>query len=153
MGNNAKAQLFYGYCWPEEVGEEFPTTLDAWAETTLKAQGHTDPWESHPGGHAPEWMAENSAAIDAWYDAKDKLTENSAVDWDSHCASDSPMPFLFVKGTRRRVDWGDRMALHPGFDQIEPGWRGELDAFLESQGIEPPEGENQPGWWVTAYWG
>ena len=32
-------------------------------------------------------------------------------------------------------------------------WNAKLDAHLGAQGATPPEGENQPGWWLVSYWG
>lgn len=152
MGQSTDAHLFYGYCWDDEV--EFDTDMDEWAEAQLKASGQTDPWDSHPGGHRPDWVAENREAIDAWYDAKKALTDALTVDWGSHCSGECPFPYLFVRGTETTANRGYPKPVFP-YQMAEPGigWKAQLDAFLESQGIDPPEGENQPGWWMASNWG
>jgi hypothetical protein len=151
MGQSTDAYTFYGYCWAEEVDSDFPGNMNDWAEAELKASGHADPWERHPGGQRPDWVAENTAAIDAWYAAKRDLVDALPFDWGSHCSSDEPMPYLFIKDTQTVADWGDPQPMPSG--DVDPEWKPKLDAFLESQGIEPPEGENQPGWWVASWWG
>lgn len=151
MGQSTNAYLFYGYCWDDEV--EFDTDMDAWAEAHLKAAGQTDPWDAHPGGHRPDWVAENSAAIDAWHDAKKALADAQSVDWGAHCSDECPFPYLFVRGTETTAYRGypkpvDAAALTVGED-----WKAKLDAFLAAEGIDPPDGENQPGWWMASYRG
>ncbi|WP_034268491.1 hypothetical protein [Actinospica robiniae] len=32
----------------------------------------------------------------------------------------------------------------------DPEWKTTLDCYLAAHDIEPPQGENQPGWWVVA---
>lgn len=152
MGNDASAYVFYGYCWNEE--QDFSTYMETWAENKLKASGRTDPWESHPGGRRPDWVAENREAIDAWSAAKKTLIDELPVEWDRHASGDSPMPMLVVKGTKTSADWGEPKPLFP-YQMAEPGigWKAQLDAFLASECVDPPEGENQPGWWMVAYWG
>lgn len=156
MGQSTDAYLFYGYCWSEESEDlDFETDMDRWAENKLKAQGHSDPWGGYPEGADRAmrdlWMAQNDAAIDAWRDKKSALTEAADVDWDSHCSHDCPMPLLKVRGTHVTAWRGSPMPI----TSIEVGaeWKAKLDAFLEAEGIEAPEGENQPGWWLASDWG
>lgn len=149
MGNDASAYVFYGYCWNEE--QDFSTYMDTWAENKLKATGHSDPWERHPGGRRPDWVAENSEAIDAWDAAKKALIDELPVKWGRHASGDCPMPMLMVKGTKTSADWGQPCPLPS--TEVGEQWKTQLDAFLVAEGIDPPEGENQPGWWMAAYWG
>ena len=151
MGNSARAHIFYGYCWTEEPEDDFPTSMDEWAESALKERGHLDPWDSHPGGRRPDWVHENREAIDAWDEARKELIEATDVDWGRHGIYDDGTPYLYAKGTRTVADWGDPQPMPSG--DVDPAWKPKLDAFLESQGIEPPSGENQPGWWVASWWG
>jgi hypothetical protein len=71
------------------------------------------------------------------------------VSWDSHCSVSCPIPFLYVEGTKTTAWRGYPKPLTSL--EVDPAWQGRLAAFLESQGIDAPEGENQPGWW-TASW-
>lgn len=151
MGNSARAHIFYGYCWMEEVDDGFPNDMNEWAETVLKGRGHVDPRNGHPGGSRPDWVHENAAAIDAWSAARKELVESIGLGWNRHGTWDDGTPYLYVEGTRTVADWGDPKPMPSG--DVDPGWRPELDRFLASQGIEPPQGENQPGWWVASWWG
>jgi hypothetical protein len=151
MGNSARAHAFYGYCWTEEVDDDFPDDMDDWAESILKERGHVDPWDSHPGGSAPDWVAANSDAIDAWNAARKELVESAGVGWGRHGTYDSGTPYLYIADTRTVADWGEPQPAPA--TSVDPAWKGKLDAFLESQDIELPEGENQPGWWVASWWG
>lgn len=49
------------------------------------------------------------------------------------------------------ADWGEPRRLPSG--EVDEAWSVKLDVFLEHLGVEPPEGENQPGWWVASWWG
>jgi hypothetical protein len=151
MGNSARAHVFYGYCWTEEVDGDFPDDMDAWAEKTLKERGLVDPWDSHPGGRAPEWVDANQAAINAWSTARKEAVESTGVSWGRHGTYDSGTPYLYVEGTRTVADWGEPQRLPSG--EVDEAWSVKLDMFLEHLGVEPPEGENQPGWWVASWWG
>lgn len=71
------------------------------------------------------------------------------VSWDSHCSVSCSIPFLYVEGTRTVAFRGYPKPLTSL--ETDPTWKGKLDAFLDSQGIEAPEDGNQPGWW-TASW-
>lgn len=152
MGQSTNAYLFYGYCWDEEdEPEDVTTDMDDWAEESLIARGHTDPWDSHPGGSSPEWMAANNKATDDWYDLKKSLTAEAGVEWDSHCSGDCPMYFLHIPESKTTAYRGDMQPVTSL--AVSDDWKAKLDAHLEAQGATPPEGENQPGWWLVSYWG
>lgn len=86
--------------------------------------------------------------LDTAEGAETKLAE-FGVAWDSHCSVSCSIPLLFVEGTQTIAFRGYPKPL-TSLD-VDPSWKGKLDAFLDSQGIEAPEGDNQPGWW-TASW-
>ena len=89
MGQSTNAYLFYGYCWNDEgETEDVITDMDDWAEKVLVAQGHTDPWDLHPGGSSPEWMAANRKAIDEWSDMQKAVEAEASVNWGRHCSGD-----------------------------------------------------------------
>lgn len=167
MGTSTDAYLFYGYCWTEytddlgdtdydEDEESEPragliTSMDAWAEKVVIERGHVNPWDSHPGGSSPAWMADNRAALDEWHDLKKAVEDEAGVDWDSHCSGEYPMPFLCIPESKKTAYRGNGepvTSLEVGED-----WDARLAAHMEAQGFPPPEGKNQPGWWLVSYWG
>lgn len=156
MGQSTDAYLYYGYTWTEESEDlDFEPSMDDWAEKKLKADGHTDPWDNYPENvdraTSDKWMRDNDAAIGRWSDMKKELQEATGVDWNSHCSGEYPMPFLHVRGTHVTAWRGSPKAITS--IEVGDGWKAKLDAFLEAEGIEPPEGENQPGWWLASNWG
>lgn len=153
MGQSTDAYLFYGYCWQDEYND-FDTDMDGVVKKILTQRGMTDPWEAHYVGEQPyenykAWAAtpEGSAEVEAEKQVKSEL----GVEWDSRCSGDYPIPFLHISGTRTRASRGTAKPITSV--DVDPAWKGKLDAFLASQQIEAPEGENQPGWWLASYWG
>lgn len=151
MGTSTNAYLFYGYCWNEEV--EFEANIDEAAKAILAERGHVDPWNDYPGRDGAEaWMAQNDAAIDAFHALMDEVKSELGVDWGFHCHHEYSMPYLFIPGIEVTAYRGSPEAA-PDTSTVDPSWKPKLDAFLAGQGIEPPEGENQPGWWLASWWG
>jgi hypothetical protein len=151
MGQSTNAVVFYGYCWDDEDAE-FGTDMDETVKAILAERGYSDPWEARPESiDYRAYMAANQAEFDDYRTAEDAVRVELGVDWGTHCHHECSMPYLFVRDT-------DTTA-HRGFPRpltsldVDPAWKGKLDAFLVSQDIEPPEGENQPGWWVASWWG
>jgi hypothetical protein len=152
MGQSTDAYVFYGYCWDDE-DVEFGTDMDEVVEAILAERGHADPWSTCPDDRAAAsaWMIDNKAVIDEHRALKEDIAAGIGVEWDAHCSDGCPIPFLFVEGTKTTAWRGSPRPL-TSLD-VDPAWKGKLDAFLESQGIEAPAGENQPGWWVASWWG
>jgi hypothetical protein len=94
-------------------------------------------------------MRENDARLDEWHELKKAAEAEIPVAWDTHCSTSCPMPYLYVKGTKVTAWRGTPRPLTSL--EVTPEWKAQLDAFLASQGIEPPTGENQPGWWTASY--
>lgn len=154
MGQSTDAYVFYGYCWDDEdAGIEADT--DEAVKAILAERGHADPWDSYPktDGRAAgdAWVSENRAAIDAFRALKAAVEEEIGVSWDAHCSDSCPIPFLFVNDTKTTARRGYPKPL--ASLEVDPAWKGKLDAFLALQGVEPPTGENQPGWWTASWWG
>jgi hypothetical protein len=159
MGQSTDAMVFYGYCWPDE-DTEFDTDLDEVVKAILASRGHADPWDAHYVGPKPfdaykAWAAtqEGAAEVESYRALKAAVEQELGVDWGSHCSGECSMPYLFIRDTEITANRGYPKPLDPGSFTVDPSWKGKLDAFLESQGIEPPEGENQPGWWTASWWG
>lgn len=172
MSNSADAYLFYGYCWDEETdslayedddyedGEDqddeetepragLITDADTWAEKVLTDRGHTNPWDSHDDTR--DWLDRNRQAVDDWSTLKQSVKAEMGVGWDSHCSGESSMPFLCILESLKTSNWGDMQPITSL--AVGAGWNARLAAHMEAQGVAPPEGENQPGWWLVSYWG
>jgi hypothetical protein len=151
MGQSTDAYVFYGYCWDDE-DSDINTDMDEIAKAILAERGIVDPWEARPESiDYRAYMDANEAEFDAYRAAMDAILAELGVDWDSHCHHECSMPLLYVQGTKITAHRGSPKPL--ALLEIDPTWQGKLDSFLESQGVEPPEGENQPGWWVASWWG
>lgn len=149
--------LFYGYTWPVEgEDQDFETDMDEAVKVLLARRGHTDPWDEHYNGDYEAWKAwaaENPETVDAYRAAQRALKHELGVDWDSGCSYEQPAPYLYVVGTKTCSEWGDAQAVRPADMTVGADWKQKLDAFLATQEITPPEGENQPGWWLTSFYG
>jgi hypothetical protein len=152
MGQSTNAYLFYGYCWDDEEGpEDAITNMDEWSERVLAARGHANPWDSHPGGFSPEWMAANDQAIDDWSDLQKSVQAEAGVNWGRHCSGEYPMRFLHIPESKFTAYCGDMQPITSL--AIGDDWNARLAAHMEAQGAVSPDGENQPGWWLVSYWG
>lgn len=157
MGYDPDGVLFYGYSWPSEgEGQDFETDMDLAVKALLGRRGHADPWDEHYSGDYEAWKvwaAENRETVDAYRAAKEAAKQELGVDWDSGCSHEYPAPYLYVLGSKTSAEWGDAQPIQPGGLKVGADWKQKLDAFLAMQEITPPEGENQPGWWLTSFYG
>lgn len=164
MGVSTDGILLYGYIWDEPVPDPedddyepddfdeddeadergFATDLDDWADSVLRAQGHHNPLDDCPEGGYHAFAEANRAALDTWRAMKRELKDATGVDWGHHCSDEYSIPYLYIKGTETTAGRGTPMALAPDALAVDEGWRQQLDAFLASQNIDPPEGENHP---------
>jgi hypothetical protein len=151
MGTSTDAHVFYGYCW-HGGDQDFSTDMDEVVGSILAADGHTNPWDVHYHGDYAAWRAwadgEGREELEAYRALEEAVEDGLGVRWGSHCSGECPMPYLYVPGTRIVAWRGDPKPLSSL--AVDEAWKGRLDAFLESQGIEPPGGVDQPGWWVAS---
>lgn len=151
MGQSTDAYVFYGYCWDDE-DTEFGTDMSETVKAILAERGHADPWDGCPdGSNYRTYAAAHESEFAAYRELEKQVEEELGVDWDSHCSDGCPMPLLFIPGTKTTA-WRGSPRPVTSID-VDPAWKPRLDAFLESQGIEAPSGENQPGWWVASWRG
>lgn len=157
MGTSTNGLLFYGYCWPDE-DNDFETSMEEVVKAILVGRGMTDPWDAHYVGEQPyenykAWAATPAGKDEeeAWHAAQRQVESELGVDWGFHCSGERSMPYLHVRGTETTAYRGSPRAITSL--EIGPDWKEKLDSFLASQGIEVPEGDNQPGWWLASYWG
>lgn len=86
----------------------------------------------------------------------DRNEKTPGVTWDEHGSDSSPIPCLYIEESYVCA-WPDSPkpllseAISPGWDH--ESWDEKLNKELERRGIEKPEGENQPGWWIASWWG
>jgi hypothetical protein len=144
----ARAEIFYGYSW--ESPEEFGFTADdfyalyAWEEEQIAkiliASGH-DP---DPELRTSEWRALERAA-----------EEQLGASMSTHGGDDDTIVCPHLLASTAPHWWvhdygrGDPIELST-LREIDPAWKPALDRYLAAHGIQPPQGENQPGWWVVA---
>jgi hypothetical protein len=160
MGSNVLSvehEIFYGYVFEPDDLDNQPDTSAA-ADAILAERGIPDPYDTAPEGDAYRtWADEHEAETDAylaqWIDAESALP----VATGTHGNDVVPTVYLYLRGTNRATPKSVERAV-PHLAPIpvtgrpsHPEWRVTLDEFLTSQGVTPPTGENQPGWWSAAY--
>lgn len=94
-------------------------------------------WKDEDEGHFPSYEEEDDSI--------------EGVSWGRHCCIEAPMAFLSISKSQVTAWRGSPRAIT---DMSTPiGWRDQLDRELERLGIDPPSGENQPGWWIASWRG
>lgn len=149
--------VFYGYLFGDEYHGNYPDT-EAVAKANVAESGRPDPYDSFPeGADHRAWSAEHKAEIEAYLAAWLIAEADLPVCSGTHGSDAAPTPYLYMTGTRRDTPRGTAKA-SPSMDPIpiigadaDPEWKTTFDTFLQAQGITPPTGDNQPGWWSAAY--
>jgi hypothetical protein len=87
------------------------------------------------------------------YDEEDDRGQviTGGVEWGHHCSDASPMRYLAIEDSKVTAWRGYPKPLQG--TSIPLRWEDWLEAELERTGVEPPEGENQPGWWIVSWYG
>lgn len=166
MGVSTDGILFYGYIWTDE-DDCYPEALNGesingWAEIEARKRGIVNPYDTIPEAinyhMAPQaeqdaWYDANGELVSAWFKAVSEIKEKSLCDVGWHCSDECSMPYVYVKSTEIMASRGYPEALDlQSMALLTPGGTSLLESFLNALGIEPPEGQ-QPGWWLTSYWG
>lgn len=164
MGMSANAILFYGYFWdePTELLGEGQDTGE-WDSILARRRGHADPWEAYPKGEGldyaaalrlqHDWIAANDAAITAWYAVRQAVQSEFDCDIGYHGYCDYSVPYVYAGGSEATVEAGCFLdpAAHLGKPTAE--WDRKLERFLTELGINKPEGQEAPRWWLVSYYG
>jgi hypothetical protein len=143
-----RAEIFYGYSWrsPEEFGfstDDFHA-LYAWEEEQIEnilvAGGH----EPDPEVQTSEWQALHDAAA-----------KTLGASMENHGSDNGDMVCPHLRAAAAPKWWADHFGRGNPIElsklrDVDPAWKAALDRYLAAHGIEPPQGENQPGWWVVA---
>ena len=161
MGVSTNAVMFYGYCWDEEK----ELLAGEWEEHVLRSRGHVNPWDAYNATgidairdyrerdrKGKEWCDVHRAELDQWYDLKKAVKAELGCDIGRHCSGSCPMPYVFIGSSEKTVYRGRPWAFDPVELVTEDQWSARLDAFLAATGIEKPEGQERPQWWLVSYW-
>jgi hypothetical protein len=82
---------------------------------------------------------------------KGNLKEGDSVTWGWHCSDAAPMRYLAIEESEVTAWRGYPVPLPSTATPLQ--WEDVLNEELERHGVEPPEGENQPGWWIVSWMG
>jgi hypothetical protein len=161
MSNDPEGILFYGYSWPTDpdgADVDFDNDIDVAVREVLRERGMPQRPPSFPGDRTDRaawnaWTDINRPGIDAWRASVAAVKAEIGVDWGNQGSWEYRAPYLYVLGSRKTAEWGAAQPVRPADLEVGAEGRAKLDAFLASQNITPPEGENQPGWWLTSFYG
>lgn len=79
-----------------------------------------------------------------------EATRALAVEVDSHCSADCPMPFIAAVGSKRLAYRGRPVRLALDALTVDPLWDVALERFVAELGIAKPH--DKPGWWLVSDW-
>jgi len=161
MGVSTDAILFFGYCWNEEKYELLEGEED-WEEVVLKRRGIESPWKDHPGDdpslsyaenrqRGEEWSTANRERLDAWYAAKKEVGAEFGCDIGRHCSGEYPMPYVYLQASQIRASRGYPKLIRPDAVFL-PADIAAVDRFMNELGIERPEDQLEPQWWLVSLW-
>lgn len=155
MGTYAKAITFYGYIWTEDEADDAPEIgfdLGDATRAVMTERQIPDPWADKPDNvEYRDWYDGHAAEIDEWRATRQAVEDEFPIDVAYHGHYDFMQPYAYIRSSRLVAEWGEPKPLNT--QETDPAWREQLEAFMAEQGIEPPVGENQPGWWSAAYYG
>jgi len=151
MGQSTDAYLFFGFDlgedWEPPWGDEDdPETPDDWESAWAEKKGVVRP--KHLWG-LMEWTPEQEAEYRAWDAAKDKAIEGIDVKTGSHCSSEYPIHYVYI---RQFHAWrGFPAIVDPKeMETTEEDVR-KLREFCEFLGIDV--GDQDPQWHLASDWG
>lgn len=151
---DADATLFFGYRWDHFVAIDFD--LDAEVKTLMAARGIHDPWDDRPHNMSYwQFEQENFEAIKTWKTARTEVMHEVGVDIGWYNDEIDMRSFVHIVGAEIVAYKDDPQPIVlPVRGWIKPAlyreWQAKLDAFLAQHKVPPPEGDNQPGWWLVA---
>lgn len=159
MSDDPEGALYYGYSWPVDADGadvDFDGNIEVAVREVLRETALPQYPPSFSGDRTDRaawgaWININQPDLDAWRASVAAVKAEIGVDWGNQGSWEYRAPYLYVLGSRKTAEWGNAQ---PVIDlTVGPDWRAKLDAFLAGQNITPPEGENQPGWWLTSFYG
>lgn len=162
--------------WPNMERGEGRREDKEWQKLVLEARGMKDPWDDYPAAHMEEvqrtkgyeaqraegekWAEEHRAELDAWYAARRAVEEEFGVEVGWHCSCECPLPYAYVVASRLVAHRGCPKAVDPAAlglvgDQTGPQyalWGAMLDRWAEALGVQKPDGQECPRWWLVSHW-
>ena len=171
MGVSTNAILFFGFCWDDEcdlLAEFVKDDGDTpeWPDIVLRKRGVVNPWDSYPNAEmaaildyrqrssaGSAWVEANRAAIDAWDDAMHAVQAEFGCGIGTHCSGDCSMPYVFVNDSAAMARRGCPEKIEQHQLKIDYTWHAMLDRFMTELGIDKPDGQDAPAWWLVSYWG
>jgi hypothetical protein len=146
MGVSTNGILFWGYCFTEE--EQKPYEHDDGEEDFDPETRYAERLGVVPPGEC--YSHENDAKWRAYWDAKKAANERGGCEVGYHCGDACPMYYVAVSASHAVAYRGDPRPIAPM--AVGADWAGKLNDYCDKMGIRPPDGQ-QPGWWLTSYWG
>jgi hypothetical protein len=159
MGMDPSAIVFYGYCWNEEK-QLLPVGEYEWQVCILKQRGIHNPWQA---GIAPysnnrtawdEWNKAHESEITAYREQRKAVELEFPVDIGRHGHCETTCSHICIKSSRfsAAAGWGSSFDPAP-MAKENTEWDAAINAFLSELGIEKPDGQDKPQWWLVAYYG
>jgi hypothetical protein len=149
MGLSTDAKFFFGYCWQDdgeparlhELSDAYNEgTGEGWEGVIAEAAGHpppTEPYDSNgPGNEA--W--------NKWWGLRNKAVKKTGCKVGFHCSADYPMYYVAIEASEVVAPRGCPQPVL-GLNEY-PEWRGMLDDFCRTLGVEPPT--DGPCWWLAS---
>jgi hypothetical protein len=152
MGVSTDALLVYGYVWNDEAELPEGSDDDEWEEVVARQRGVPNPWDGHPGDHAPQWVEQHRGELDAWCAAKKAIGEEYGVEISQHGSDSWSCPVVKIAKAGHRAYRGD---VHPVAAEdlaVDPAWDGMLERFVTDLGIDASEAAG-PGWFLLSWRG
>lgn len=145
MGTSTDAILFWGIAYKEdELLEDDVDLYDRWEERYCATQGLPDPGEISDEEYAKPGVRERHLE---YLSKKEALLRELAVELDTHCSAEYPIPFVAIKEATVVTKRGYISEI--GSLDVDPSWEPKLRAFCEVMGLPWKE----PGWRQVAWWG
>jgi hypothetical protein len=130
MSIDARAGLFYGYCWDEEIdlfGEDADgNELIEWEEVVCRRRGLPDDWATRQAVGKEFGVTLGSHGVDGWR-----------------------MPYLYIDDHRHWVEAGTPLDVSALGLAVAPEWDAALERWFEATGVSKPHAS--PRWWLVAW--
>jgi len=168
MGQSTDALLVYGYMWHDSDDADFfgdDYEPGDWINWVADREGvaHVD-YSDYPDDFRMdneerrrlqrEWSEAHKQELKAFHDAIAEISQRyGGVTIDSHCSCEYPMPYVHYQPWELRAWRGSPKAIPRDFNPVgEHGVDVLLNRFMEELGIQYPDGQDSPQWWMASMW-
>lgn len=162
MGVSTDGMLLYGYIWDDETELFDNDDDDEWVDVVAKSRDIPNPWDRYvepklpymeQRAHADAWVAEHRKELDAMYAAKRAIEDEFGVTISYHGSDGWSVPYVHIKDAEVAAYRGSPQSVTGMSLERNPEWDAKLDRFMEELGIEKPDGQDEPGWYLASWWG